>query len=69
MSINSEYYSIKWLGDNIAMRKTKEVEIRVELSNDGKEINLCGTGDLAHHLVEDSGILLRKFAERHCGHE
>jgi hypothetical protein len=64
----TELCSIKWITKNIAIRKTNEVEIRVEILDNGKRIVLHGTGDLEHHLIEDAAILLKKIAEVRCGH-
>lgn len=59
--------SIKWLDNNTAIRRTKEVELKCEILDGGKRILLTGTGDLEHHLVEDAYILLRKMALVKCG--
>jgi imidazoleglycerol phosphate dehydratase HisB len=57
------YYSFKKIKNNHFSRKTKEVEIEVSITNDGKNIILNGKGDLGHHLIEDSYILLKKVLE------
>lgn len=64
-----EYHSIKWIEDNTATRHTKEVFIKCKVSKIGGEwmIQLNGTGDFDHHLVEDSTILLKKMSEKICG--
>lgn len=75
-----EYYAIKWIDENTARRKTKEVDLLCEIFPVGKflpegevpnnnlwTIKLTGTADLEHHLVEDSSILLKKMAENKCG--
>lgn len=61
------YYSIKWLDKDTAVRKTKEVDLRCEISDQGKRILLTGFADFEHHLVEDSAILLKKMTEVKCG--
>lgn len=63
----SEYHAIKWVDDNTATRKTREVDLKCSVSPDGKSIILTGTADLPHHLVEDSAILLKKMTEKFCG--
>jgi imidazoleglycerol phosphate dehydratase HisB len=49
-------------------RKTKEVDITCEISEDGKSLVIYGRGDLRHHLVEDAAILAKLVAEKECGH-
>lgn len=63
----SEYHSIKWITPNAATRKTREVSLTCEISNEGKRILLIGTADCEHHLVEDAAILLKKMAQVKCG--
>lgn len=67
-----ELHSIKWLDENTAIRRTGEVDLKCEIipgaDCDPVRILLTGTGDLKHHLVEDSAILLKKMAEVICGH-
>lgn len=63
-----EFYGIKWLTENTATRKTREVEITAFIFDNGKQLLLNGSGDLEHHLIEDAAILLRKMAEVKYGH-
>lgn len=65
--MSEEYYAIRWLDDNTAIRKTREVDLKCEILDGGTRILLSGTADLEHHLVEDSAILLKKMAEKKCG--
>ncbi len=62
-----DYHAIRWVDENIATRKTKEVNLRCEITNGGTMISLTGFADLEHHLVEDSAILLKKMCEKKCG--
>lgn len=62
-----KYHSIKWHGSCVATRLTKEVNIRAEISSNGKKIKIVGAGDCEHHLIEDTAILLNKMAEAKCG--
>lgn len=66
--LQKELCAIKWLDNFTAIRVTKEVDLRCEIKDGGKEILLTGTADLEHHLIEDARILLSKMAERKCGH-
>lgn len=54
-----EYYGCKLTGEGRWGRKTKEVEITVILR--GGKILIYGEGDLRHHLLEDTIILLQKI--------
>lgn len=67
--MSEEYHAIKWITPDIATRKTKEVDLKCEIINEGNRwgIRLVGVADLEHHLVEDSAILLKKMAEVKCG--
>lgn len=64
-----EYHAIKWVDENTATRETREVTLRCEIHDLGGRwaIKLTGFGDLEHHIVEDSAILLKKMAEVKCG--
>jgi imidazoleglycerol phosphate dehydratase HisB len=67
-----KYYGFKDLGNGRFRRKTKEVDITVTLNRtiiDRNIIKVEGVGDLSHHLVEDTAILLNKIAEKICGHK
>jgi imidazoleglycerol phosphate dehydratase HisB len=59
----SNCFSCKKISDRSWRRKTNEVDITVVISEDGKNIILTGKGDLRHHLIEDSRILLQKIEE------
>ena len=61
----SDFYSIKWIDDNTAERKTREVSILARYKN--HKFILKATGDLDHHILEDSCILINKMAEKICG--
>ena len=74
----SEYYAIKWIDENIAERRTREVLIRCTITKgdiflkdngpvEGFGIHLEGNADTEHHLVEDAAILLSKMAKVKCG--
>lgn len=65
--MENDYHSIRWVTPDIATRKTKEVDLRCEITNGGTMISLSGFADLEHHLVEDSAILLKKMAIEKCG--
>ena len=60
-----EYYAIKEIKKNTFERKTKEVDITVNLFDDGKRVVVSGIGDNKHHLVEDTIILLKKILGGH----
>ena len=57
------YYSYKWLRKNTLCRRTREVNITLQISGDGKEITIRGVGDCEHHLIEDLAIVVNKLAE------
>jgi hypothetical protein len=63
-----EYHAIKWVDENTATRYTKEVNLKCSILDNGKRIILEGVGDLQHHLIEDSAILMNKIMEVKCGH-
>lgn len=74
----TEYHSIKWIDRNTATRLTREVRIKctiidhMKFEKDGEIINgvgiqLEGTADIEHHIVEDAAILLKKMCEVKCG--
>jgi hypothetical protein len=62
-----EYFSIKWLDKYTAIRKTKEVEIKATYKDN--KLTLEATGDLDHHILEDSIILINKMAKDLMGDE
>lgn len=75
-----DYHACKWLDENTAIRRTREVDLKCEIIKGGEfkredgypfqkgwTIKLTGTADLEHHLVEDAAILLKKMAETKCG--
>lgn len=76
----TEYHSIKWISDNVATRKTREVDLKAVIcpkvqffkdngivEENGYAITVTGTADTEHHLIEDTAILLKKMAEVKCG--
>jgi hypothetical protein len=78
--MSDQYHSIKWIDENTATRRSKEVDIKCQviksgefIPGDGEEpikgvtIKMTGTGDCVHHLVEDSAILLKKMCNKICG--
>ena len=75
-----EFHACKWLDENTAIRRTREVDLKCEIIKGGEfkkeddkpiqegwTIKLTGTGDLEHHLVEDAAVLLKKMCLKKCG--
>lgn len=60
-----KYYSMKKISKSMFERNTKEVNIKVLLSNDEKSILVKGSGDCRHHVLEDTIILLKKLLGGH----
>lgn len=58
-----EDFKIKWLDENTATRKTKEVDLICKMSEDGRKIELKGTANLEAHLMENTVLLLNKMAK------
>lgn len=65
--MKTEYFSIKWINKYTAIRKTKEVEIKATYKDN--KLTLEATGDLTHHILEDSIILINKMAKDLIGDE
>lgn len=57
------YYGFRKEANGFYKRKTKEVYIEIELVDNTIKVN--GRGDLEHHLIEDTIILLKKILGGH----
>jgi hypothetical protein len=63
-----KYFSCKEISQNKYRRKTKEVDIILDIDKDNCCISVKGSGDLLHHLIEDTAILTDIVAKKLNGH-